>query len=294
VNTIEGTRRQRDGTGDREALELACSAIVETCNDTGTGPEREINADIGSTPASSDRARITIRSFHDTECMNAAFIDLLRDNATHASEFDSRFDDVQDSQRPEVVSVCCSDSRVLQDHMWGNDQPGRVFTASNIGNRTIQRSGGREFVSGDVLYPIAHTGTETAVVTGHTGCGAVTATYQALTGDLSEPPGIEHCLNLLKPHLEPGVAALSDGLAAETAVNRLVEYNVDRQVEFLLESDTVPDSVEVVGVVYDFQDIYSGKRGEVHVVNVDGETDVETLRKANTEVASRIERLWEY
>ena len=226
--------------------------------------------------------------------MKQALTNLLRGNAAHADEFRSRFDDVQESQRPEMVSVCCSDSRVLQDHMWGNDRPGQVFTASNIGNRVIQRTERGEAVSGDVLYPIAHTGTETAVVTGHTGCGAVTATYQALTGDLSEPPGIEHCLSLLKPHLEPGVAALPDGLDDETAVNHLVEYNVDRQVEFLLESDTVPDSVEVIGVVYDFQDVYSGKRGEIHVINVDGETNVETLRRDNAAVASRIGRLWEY
>ncbi|PSQ21618.1 IcfA [Halobacteriales archaeon QS_9_67_15] len=226
--------------------------------------------------------------------MKQAFVDLLRDNAAHADEFRSLFDDVQESQRPEVVAVCCSDSRVLQDHMWGNERPGQVFTASNIGNRVSQRTERGEVVSGDVLYPIAHTGTETAVVTGHTGCGAVTATYQALTGDLSEPPGIEHCLSLLKPRLEPGVAALPDGLDDETAVNHLVEYNVDRQVEFLMESDTIPDSVEVIGVVYDFQDVYSGERGEIHVVNVNGETDVERLRRDNAAAASRIDRLWEY
>ena len=226
--------------------------------------------------------------------MKQSFVDLLQDNAAHADEFRSLFDDVQESQRPEVVAVCCSDSRVLQDHMWGNERPGQVFTASNIGNRVTQRTERGEVVSGDVLYPIAHTGTETAVVTGHTGCGAVTATYQALTGDLSEPPGIEHCLSLLKPRLEPGVAALPDGLDDETAVNHLVEYNVDRQVEFLVESDTIPDSVEVIGVVYDFQDVYSGERGEIHVVNVDGETDVERLRRDNAAAASRIDRLWEY
>jgi carbonic anhydrase len=225
--------------------------------------------------------------------MSRTLAELLAGNAAHAAEFADRFRDVQDAQRPEAVSVCCSDSRVLHDHLWGNDDPGRLFTCSNIGNRVVQRTEGGVVVSGDVLYPVEHTGTDTVVVAGHTGCGAVTATYDALTGDLSEQPGIQHCLDLLKPVLEAGVAALPDvGRAA--AINRLVEYNVDRQVEFLLESETVPGAVEVAGVVYDFQDVYSDRRGAVHVTNVDGETDVGTLRDTHPEIAHRVGRLWEY
>jgi carbonic anhydrase len=226
--------------------------------------------------------------------MHQAFVALLEGNASHAEQFDSRFDHVQESQHPDAVTVCCSDSRVLQDHVWNNDQPGRVFTCGNIGNRVVQQTDAGEVVSGDVLYPIAHTGTELAVVVGHTGCGAVTATYAELTDGLSEPAGIEHCIDLLAPHLEPGVDALPTGLDDETAVNHLVEYNVDRQVDALDDSEDVPDSTSIVGVVYDFQDVYDGRRGEVHVINVDGETDIENLRTDHAEIGSRIDRLWSY
>ncbi|WP_435333031.1 carbonic anhydrase [Haloarchaeobius sp. TZWWS8] len=226
--------------------------------------------------------------------MDPTFVDMLERNAEHAEQFQSRFDDVQESQHPGVVTVCCSDSRVLQDHMWGNDEPGSIFTCSNIGNRVVQQTGGSEVVSGDVLYPVAHTGTDTVVVVGHTGCGAVTATYDDLTDGLSEPAGIEHCIGLLKPHLEPGVESLPADCDREDAINRLVEYNVDRQVEFLLDSDEVPEEVTVVGAVYDFQDVYGGRRGEVHVINVDGERETEALRTAHPEIESRIHRLWEY
>jgi carbonic anhydrase len=226
--------------------------------------------------------------------MNQHFLDLLASNAEHATEFDSRFDDVQDGQHPDAVTVCCSDSRVLQDHVWGNDDPGSVFTVGNIGNRVLQRTDAGEVVSGDVLYPIEHTGTELAVVVGHTGCGAVTATYQSLTDGLSEPPGIEHCVGVLEPHLESGVELLPDDLDDEEAINRLVEFNVDRQVAALCESDDVPSDVDVVGVVYDFQDVYGGKRGEVHVINVNGETHEEALQAAYPEMDDRVQRLWEY
>jgi len=226
--------------------------------------------------------------------MHETFLELLAGNLAHAGAFDSRFDDVQEAQYPHTVTVCCSDSRVLQDHMWDNDEPGRLFTCGNIGNRVVQRTDGGDVVSGDVLYPLAHTGTETAVVVGHTGCGAVTATYDALTGGVDEPPGIEHCLSLLKPHLQPGVEALPDGMSRSAAINRLVEYNVDRQVEALVEDADVPAAVEVIGAVYDFQDVYGGDRGEVHVVNVDGERRVGALQGAHPGIADRIDRLWEY
>ncbi|EJN61379.1 carbonic anhydrase [Halogranum rubrum] len=226
--------------------------------------------------------------------MRRALVDLLQRNAEHAETFQSKFDDVQDAQHPDVVTVCCSDSRVLQDHIWGNDEPGDIFTCGNIGNRVVQRTEDGDVVSGDVLYPVAHTGTETIVVVGHSGCGAVTATYDALTDGLSDAPGIEHCLDVLKPYLEPGVDELPSDLDRTGAINHLVEYNVDRQVEFLLDSDEIADDVDVVGVVYDFQDVYGGRRGEVHVVNVDGETSVETLREEYPDIASRVDRLWEY
>ncbi|MGA9401148.1 carbonic anhydrase [Haladaptatus sp.] len=226
--------------------------------------------------------------------MYRTFIKLLEQNAEHAEEFDSRFDDVQDSQHPDVVTVCCSDSRVLQDHIWGNDEPGRIFTCGNIGNRVVQRTDSGEVVSGDVLYPVEHTGTDTVVVMGHTGCGAVTATYDALTGEVSEPAGIEHCLSLLKPKLEAGVESLPDDVDRAGGINRLVEYNVDRQVESLIESDDINEDVDIIGVVYDFQDVYSGRRGQVHVINVNGETSVETLKDDLPDIDARIERLWEY
>jgi len=226
--------------------------------------------------------------------MNEEFLAMLSRNAAHADAFDARFDGLEHEQHPAAVTVCCSDSRVLQDHIWGNDEPGHVFTCGNIGNRVVQQTAEGQVVSGDVLYPVEHTGTETVVVVGHTDCGAVTATYDHLTDGLSEPPGIKYCLELLAPHLKAGIDALPDNLDREGAVNHLVEYNVDRQIEFLQESDDVPDDVDLIGVVYDFQHAYDGKRGEVHVINVDGKTYPEALRDAYPDAADRIARRWSY
>lgn len=224
--------------------------------------------------------------------MNEEFLRMLEGNLEHVKEFEGGFDGVQDSQEPPVVTVCCSDSRVLQDAMWSNGEPGRVFTCGNIGNRVVQETGGERTVSGDVLYPLVHTGTDVAVVVGHTGCGAVTATYLDVVEGIEEPAGIMNVVELLRSELEPGVETLPDGLDDDEAVNRLVEYNVDRQVDLLLESDDVPAGVDVVGVVYDFQDVYSGDRGKVHVVNVNGENDPDAVRSALPGAEDRVSRLW--
>ena len=226
--------------------------------------------------------------------MNQTILDLLADNAEHARAFAGRFDEVQDGQHPEAVTVCCSDSRVLQDQLFGNETPGRLFTCGNIGNRVVQQTDEGLVVSGDVLYPLVHTDTKTAIVVGHTGCGAVTAAYQALTTGSDEPAGISHCLDLRTPSLADGVERLPDGLTREAAINRLVEYNVDQQIEHLRASKDVPTAVTIVGVVYDFQDRYSDRRGAVHVINIDGERDSSTLREQHPEIADRITRLWNY
>lgn len=224
--------------------------------------------------------------------MKKDFEKLLRSNLEHAKLFQDRFDDVQDSQEPDFVTVCCSDSRVLQGHMWGNEHPGHVFTCSNIGNRTFQQTEEGKAVSGDLLYPVAHTGTKTMVVIGHTGCGAVTATYKDVTEGIDEPAGIRHCVNLLKPYIKEGVEELPEDVEGDEAVNHLVEYNVDRQVEFLRNSEETSEAVDIVGVVYDFQDVYSGSRGEVHVININGENDVSTLKNKHQDIQDRIERVW--
>lgn len=217
---------------------------------------------------------------------------LLERNRDHADEFDELLAGHGDGQAPDAVTVCCSDSRVLQDQMWENDGPGEVFTVSNIGNRVRQQTTDGPVVSGDVLYPLVHTGTEVAVVVGHTGCGAVTATYQQLAGALGdEPAGIEACVELLATDLEAAYESLPAGLDDADAVNRLVEANVDRQVAHLRESDDVPESGTVVGVVYDLHGIYGGHRGRAVLINVDGETDPDAIRETYPELAEWTDRL---
>jgi carbonic anhydrase len=223
-------------------------------------------------------------------------VELLERNRRHIESLSvGYFDAVGSAQRPAIVSVSCSDSRVSQEGMWAVDEPGWLFTAGNIGNQVWDVHDGEQVLSGDVLYPIRETDTEVAAVVGHTGCGAVTATLEAVrTEDPGElPPGIEARIESLRPVVEAGLA--DDRVSEDrdvSLVDQLVEYNVDRQVAFFRGDDAVPDSVTVLGFVYDFQGIYGDTDGRCYLVNHDGETELEALREVvPQEFRSHVRRL---
>ncbi|WP_137288065.1 carbonic anhydrase [Natronorubrum halophilum] len=207
--------------------------------------------------------------------------ELLAGNERHLENLPTGyFSAVQDGQQPDAVSVCCSDSRVPQERMWGVDQPGTIFTPSNIGNQVWDEDDGELIVDGGILYPIAHTGTDVAAVVGHTGCGAVTAAYRAATdGELPGPQGVDKWVEQLVPVVEAGLESdLIDADADdETVINQLVEYNVNHQTQFLRAADDVPDDVDVYGFVYDFQGVYGDEKGRTYLININGETVPEVI-----------------
>ncbi|MGQ3328213.1 carbonic anhydrase [Halorubrum sp. FL23] len=213
--------------------------------------------------------------------------DLLDRNDEHvASPGADALADQRDGQRPPVVSVCCSDSRVSQEGMWAVERPGFLFTAGNIGNRVSDRVDGERVLAGSVAYPLAYTGTNALAIVGHTGCGAVGAALSAVrTGDLPEDPGVRADVAELVPIVESGLDALAgdsgagglDGDGASVR-NRLVEYNVHEQVALAREIEPAADA-DVYGFVYDFHGAYGSRDGTVYLVNADGERDPDALRE---------------
>lgn len=199
---------------------------------------------------------------------------------------DGYFAAVQDGQDPNAVSVCCSDARVAQSAMFASIvESGSLFTPSNIGNKVVTEVDGERAVDGSFGYALEHLDVETAAVVGHTACGAVTAAYRIATGDLDpaeEPPGVRAEVEPLVPIVEDGLAdgAVDDDAPAERAVNQLVEYNVHRQIDLLLDTGELPADATACGFVYDFVGAYSETPGRTMLVNVDGTSDTDALREA--------------
>lgn len=209
--------------------------------------------------------------------------ELLRRNQRSVESLpEDYFEDVQESQSPAAVSMCCSDSRVSQEAMWSVDEPGWLFTPSTIGNQVWDVVDGERVVDGSVAYPLLYNDTKTVVVVGHTGCGAVSAAFDAVgdgSGDGSTA-GVRKWVDELVTVVEAGLDdPRVDGGSRASLVDQLVEYNVHRQVEFLLESDDVPEDVAVYGFVFDLQGVYGEERGATYLVDVDGDTDEDVLKE---------------
>lgn len=224
--------------------------------------------------------------------MSDTLQNLLRRNSEHAGSLaENHFDEVQEVQEPEVVSVCCSDSRVSQESMWSVEEAGWLFTPSTVGGQVWDIYEGDKVVDGSVVYPLEYTGTRTAVVVGHTGCGAVTAALDSVQGeDADYPAGVRKWVETLVPVVEDGLEQVSND--PDEIVDRLVQHNVDTQVGFLLDSDDVPDDIDVYGFVYDLHGVYGDERGRAYLVNSGGTTDVSALRdEVPEEYEDTVERL---
>ncbi len=222
-----------------------------------------------------------------------------------------KYNDIVDGQYPDVTLVTCSDSRVWERSL--DDQIGKIFSIKNIGNRV-------EPNLGSIEYGVGHLHTPILMIMGHTGCGAVHASTLELK---DEHARILKSLDFIKPTVaevqkllikkgglssykkeakSKSVTEISDDTFFETLVT---EANVDRQIENLLNDVSIRNLVYtgklmIVGTIYDFKDIYSKKKGSVFVINVNGERDVESLKKLAIAsgdgriVASNIKRLLVY
>ena len=223
--------------------------------------------------------------------------DLLDRNDDHVAGLaPGAFDRHRDGQRPGVVSVCCSDSRVSQEGMFDVDEPGYLFTAGAIGNSVSAVVDGERVLDGSVAYPLGHTHTEVLAVVGHTGCGAVGAALAAArTSEFPPEPGVRADVEALLPTVEAGLddpAVVGEGgdgagegandenadsHAGSSLRDRLVEYNVHEQVAFARETDEASDAT-VYGFVYDLHGVYGDRDGAAYLVNADGERDPAALR----------------
>jgi hypothetical protein len=117
--------------------------------------------------------------------------ELLAGNDDHVGSAAAELAARRDGQRPPVVSVCCSDSRVSQEGMWSVDRPGFLFTAGNIGNRVSDVVDGERVLAGSVAYPLAHTGTEVLAVVGRSGLSAVGLDLMLAPEKLADPASMD-------------------------------------------------------------------------------------------------------
>ncbi|MEN0075504.1 MAG: carbonic anhydrase, partial [Paracraurococcus sp.] len=127
-------------------------------------------------------------------------------------------------QAPYAAVLGCADSRVAPELVF-DEAPGNLFVVRVAGN----------FVTTEGLasleFGAAVLGTKAILVLGHTSCGAVDATVQALQKGNDLPGSIAGLVNAMKPGIEPALRQTGGDLT-----RRALEANVRHSVEVLRTS----------------------------------------------------------
>lgn len=178
-------------------------------------------------------------------------------------------------QHPKITLLTCSDSRI-PTNIFGETFD-RVFSVENIGNQV-------KVSEGSVLYGILHLHTPVVIVAGHTDCGAIKEAQSDFSG---EEEGIKRELSILKNSLDEISSGIKFSDKSKIKFTQLAEKNVDYQISYLLENPEVRKLVSegklnIFGMIIDLHNIYKNGFGEVYLINLNGETKIEKIRKSKS------------
>jgi len=182
---------------------------------------------------------------------------------THPREY---FESFSFEQKPYITLVTCSDSRVPLNSLMP-DTSNKVFSIQNIGNQILS-------TEGSVDYGIYHLKTPLLFFLGHSDCGAIKA---YLKGFEKETYNIKHELDFLRPTIKEN-AAVTD---FEKLHTRIIEKNLDYQVNIAYKKyrDLVQSGeLTIIAGFYDFKGEYGRGMGDIVLVNVNKQKDVEGMR----------------
>ena len=155
-------------------------------------------------------------------------------------------------QKPEILWIGCSDSRVPANQII-NMLPGEVFVHRNIANQVIISDINCQSV---IQFAVEFLKVKHIIVCGHYGCGGIIASLedQAIEGVISE------WLIHIKSIYQKNIGQFDDLKSNQDRVNRLCELNVEYQVKNLSKSAPVIKAwnqgqpLKLHGCIYNIED----------------------------------------
>ncbi|KAJ3820511.1 carbonic anhydrase [Lentinula raphanica] len=153
-------------------------------------------------------------------------------------------------QSPHTLWIGCGDSRVPETVITGT-RPGDIFVNRNVGN---QVQFGDENLMATLEFAVVALGVRNVIVCGHTGCGAVIASFKASrtivpgrTPITLDPFPADSPLNRFLAPLTTSIANLITSLqisavGEEEAVPILVRENIKMQVDNLCETEVIKNA----------------------------------------------------
>lgn len=195
---------------------------------------------------------------------NMNFYEQIFDNnrrwAASKKEGDQHFfEQLAESQSPEILYIGCSDSRVSAEEMTGI-QPGEMFVHRNVGNIIPSTDPNSAAV---IDYAIKHLRVKHVVVCGHYNCGGVKAAMQAKDMGILNP-WLRNIRDVYRLHMDE-LNAITD---EEEKYKRLVELNVQEQCINVIKTAALQKAYlqqgfpSVHGWVFD---LHSGELIDLHI-----------------------------
>lgn len=162
------------------------------------------------------------------------------------------FNQLGKGQKPELLYIGCSDSRVTAEDLMGLG-PGEVFVHRNIANMVISIDLN---VMSVVNYAVQHLKVNHVVICGHYACGGVKAAMQSADLGILNP-WLRNIRDVYRIHRQE-LNGIED---EEKKYDRLVELNVQEQCVNLIKTAAVQKAyrdrnLKVHGWVFD---VHTGK-----------------------------------
>ena len=181
---------------------------------------------------------------------NARFVAESRSNHDHVGE--ARRTQVAEGQEPFAIILGCSDSRV----------PAELIFDQGLGDLFVIRVAGNIVAAsqiGSIEFAAERFHTRLVVVLGHTQCGAISATLEALShGSDAQSPSLQFIVDRVRPAIEPLFkTALRDdpGALAREAVRANIRASVEhlRHGSEILEELIQRNGLTIVGAEYSLE-----------------------------------------
>lgn len=173
------------------------------------------------------------------------------------------FEDLAKTQRPTVLWIGCSDSRVPVNTIT-QTRAGDVFVHRNVANIVATNDWN---LSAVLEFTINHLQIPDIVVCGHYGCGGIAAMDEELVDDRYIPIWLNNAYKA-KEKVDEKILSLRIKLSQEQRMQLIVEENVRLQLEHLREYPFVRNAMRekklsIHGWVYDMSN------GEIKVLQRD-------------------------
>ena len=136
----------------------------------------------------------------------------------------------KDGQHPKAVVICCSDSRVIPEAMFGCGI-GDIFTIRTAGNVIDSHQ------LGSIEYAVSHLNTKLIILLGHTHCGAVGAAMH------------QDAIGFIKPITDE----IKEAIGEETDDEKASWLNVRWGLKKIRDVIGSRDDVKAVGAVYNIE-----------------------------------------